>query len=321
MRKPTLSVGLPVYNGERYLARAIDSLLNQDFEDFELIISDNGSSDRTEAICREAAARDPRVCYFRSEQNRGATWNFRRVFELSQGEFFKYAAYDDECYPTMLRRCMEAMVEGGPDVALVYARSETIDEDSAVIPLAGSPRWDSIATGANRVCIRLWHVLWFVLHGQASYGVIRSSFLRRTRPYGTVAADWVIVAQLAMLGKIIEIPEVLFRLRQHAANTFNGKNTPLDVLRWHNPKASKFERLLPFRVAIVLEYLKSIVYLPLSQTDKMLCLPVACCTPPFRSIWIWLLGKTGSIRRKLRAMTGWKALCPSSPDSQKSYLR
>src|ERR1700755_2990081 len=135
MRKPTLSVGLPVYNGERYLARAIDSLLNQDFEDFELIISDNGSSDRTEAICREAAARDPRVCYFRSEQNRGATWNFRRVFELSQGEFFKYAAYDDECYPTMLRRCMEAMVEGGPDVALVYTRSETIDEDSAVIPL------------------------------------------------------------------------------------------------------------------------------------------------------------------------------------------
>ena len=96
MRKPSLSIGLPVYNGERFLAKAIASLLIQEFEDFELIISDNGSNDKTEAICRDAAARDSRVRYLRSNENRGATWNFRRVLEAASGEFFKYAAYDDE---------------------------------------------------------------------------------------------------------------------------------------------------------------------------------------------------------------------------------
>jgi glycosyltransferase involved in cell wall biosynthesis len=79
MRTPILTIGLPVYNGEAYLSKAIRSLLDQDFEDFELIISDNASNDRTEVICKEAAAQDSRIRYVRSDQNRGATWNFRRV--------------------------------------------------------------------------------------------------------------------------------------------------------------------------------------------------------------------------------------------------
>jgi glycosyltransferase involved in cell wall biosynthesis len=317
MRTPALSIGLPVYNGQRYLSKALHSLLNQDFEDFELIISDNGSTDGTEIICREAAARDRRVRYVRSDQNRGATWNFRRVFELSRGEFFKYAAYDDECYPTMLRRCMEAMIAGGPEVALVYTESEVIDENSEIIPRDVSPRWDGIATSAQNACVRLWHVLWWVLHGQATYGVIRSSFLRRLRPCGPVADDWVRLAQLAMLGKIVEIPEVLFRLRRHAANSWNGTNTVKQVLRWHNPEMSWPEKALPYRIVIIVEHIKSVSHLPLTLTEKMSCMPVACFTPPLRNFWIWALRKTGPLRKELRVATGWKALHPSDPDSQK----
>ncbi len=320
MSNPALSIGLPVYNGQRYLSKALDSLLNQEFEDFELIISDNGSNDRTEAICREAAARDSRVRYLRSNENRGATWNFRRVREASSGEFFKYAAYDDECYPAMLRKSME-VIRADSSVALVYTRSEVIDENSAVVPPDCSPRWDSIATTANSASVRLWHVLWWVLHGQACYGVIRSSFLRRVRPCVSVADDWVLLAQLAMLGKIVEVPEVLFRLRRHPANTWNGATTPLQVLQWHNPEASRLEKVLPFRVAIMVEHMKSVSCLPLTLTEKMSCMPVACFTPPLRNFWIWALRKTGPLRKKLRAATGWKALHPSDPDSQKSYAR
>jgi glycosyltransferase involved in cell wall biosynthesis len=310
MNKPALSIGLPVYNGQRYLAKALDSLLNQDFEDFELIVSDNGSTDQTETICRDAAARDSRVRYLRNDQNQGATWNFRKVLEASSGEFFKYAAYDDECYPAMLRKCMD-IIRTDPAIALAYTRSELIDENSAVVPPQCSPRWDSIATSASQASIRLWHVLWRVLHGQACYGVIRASFLRRIRPFGSVAGDWVVLAQLAMLGKIVEIPEVLFRLRRHTNNSWNGKTTSVQVLQWHNPRASKVEKILPFRVAIVLEHMKSVYYLPLSPIQKVTCMPIACLTPPARNAWIWFLRKTGPIRRKLRAISGWKALLPS----------
>src|SRR3546814_4612052 len=110
---------MPVYNGERYVASAIESLLAQDFEDFELIISDNGSTDRTEEICREFASRDPRIRYVREEENQGASWNFNRVFELARGEYFRWACHDDACEPTHLSRCVELLDESPPSVALV----------------------------------------------------------------------------------------------------------------------------------------------------------------------------------------------------------
>ena len=108
-RVAAVSVGLPVYNGARYLPAAIDSLLSQTFEDFELIISDNGSTDETERICRGYAARDPRVRYVRSDVNRGLLWNFRNVLELARAPRFKWMAHDDICAPEFLRRCMEEL--------------------------------------------------------------------------------------------------------------------------------------------------------------------------------------------------------------------
>ena len=312
MKKPALSIGLPVYNGERYLQKALASLLSQDFEDFELIISDNGSSDQTEAICRDFARKDRRIRYFRSDQNRGATWNFRRVFELSEGEFFKYAAYDDECYPTMLRRCMEVFRVSDPTVALVYTLSETIDEDSTVIAPDCGANWDRVATTAKTPHERLAHIIWRALHGHAQYGVIRSSFLRRARPYGCITADWMVLAELGMMGKIIEVPEVLFRLRVHRANSWNASSTPLEILRWHNPAANGLEKVLPFRIAVILEYMKSVRHATLSPSERMMCMAVACITPPLRNVWLWFLRASGPTRKHLSELTGWRALCPSA---------
>ncbi|WP_081588053.1 glycosyltransferase family 2 protein [Gloeocapsa sp. PCC 7428] len=93
--RPRISIGMPVYNGEPYLKDAINSILNQTFEDFELIISDNGSTDRTEEICRTIASQDQRVRYYRNEQNLGAGWNFNRVVDLATGEYFRWACHDD----------------------------------------------------------------------------------------------------------------------------------------------------------------------------------------------------------------------------------
>lgn len=93
--KPTVSIGMFVYNGAKTLREAIDSMLNQTFQEFELIISDNASTDGTEEICREYAEKDPRIRYIRQRTNQGASVNFQIVFDESRGEYFMWAAHDD----------------------------------------------------------------------------------------------------------------------------------------------------------------------------------------------------------------------------------
>src|SRR4030067_476273 len=92
---PAVSIGVPVYNGELHMRAALEALLAQTFTDFELIISDNASTDNTELICREYAARDTRIYYFRHEKNQGASANFQFVLDQAGGEFFMWAACDD----------------------------------------------------------------------------------------------------------------------------------------------------------------------------------------------------------------------------------
>ena len=96
-----------MYNGEKYLTNALTALVEQDFEDFELIISDNASTDNTEAICRDLANKDPRIRYARNESNIGLAANHNRTFALSQGQLFKWAAHDDDFPRTMLARFVE----------------------------------------------------------------------------------------------------------------------------------------------------------------------------------------------------------------------
>src|SRR5688500_15798471 len=103
------SIGMPVYNAARYLREALDALLAQDYPDFELIISDNCSTDETSEICREYAARDSRISFHAAARNMGPIWNFKRVYELARGEFFMWAAYDDLRHPQYLSRCVEAL--------------------------------------------------------------------------------------------------------------------------------------------------------------------------------------------------------------------
>lgn len=211
MSNPRVTVGLCVYNGERYLRGAIESLLAQDHPSFELLVSDNASQDGTEAICREYAARDPRVRYSRNAENIGAPRNFHHVFRISRGEFFCWAAHDDYWAPTFLSRCAGAL-EANPEAVLAYPQMQMVDAE-------GQARWpvarNVITQGASLE--RRFHE---VLHGaEASplvYGLIRSSALRRTRPFGLyLGADITMLAELALQGPFIEIPETLWSYRHN----------------------------------------------------------------------------------------------------------
>src|SRR5215471_13265296 len=126
---PLLSIGLFVYNGERFLEETLVSILNQTFTDFELIISDNASTDRTGQIAQAYAERDNRIRYYRSEKNMGAGWNVRRVYELATGKYFKQAAADDLLEPDFLRLCVEAL-ENDPSCVVAYPKTKVVDENA-----------------------------------------------------------------------------------------------------------------------------------------------------------------------------------------------
>src|SRR5882724_1578861 len=132
MTPPRVSVGLPLYNAEPFLRPCLDSLLSQTFRDFELLISDNASTDNTGQICLEYAASDQRIRYSLNPHNIGIIANFNRVFELSQGEYFRWAASDDLCAPELLERLVDCL-DHSPELVLCYAKTRLIDEKDQIV--------------------------------------------------------------------------------------------------------------------------------------------------------------------------------------------
>jgi glycosyltransferase involved in cell wall biosynthesis len=210
-RKPLVSVGMPVYNGGRYLAGALDSLLAQTFDDFELIICDNASTDDTDAICAEYAARDPRIRYFPSSVNIGAAANFRRVFELSSGIYFRWATYDDLNAPTYIAQCVE-ILDRDPSVVLAYGKTRFIDEAGEI----ESEYNDRLHLPFDQVSARFIGLCNNLVRCNVQYGLIRTEALRQTLLLGNYhGGDNRLIAELILYGKFWEIPEFLFFRRFH----------------------------------------------------------------------------------------------------------
>jgi glycosyltransferase involved in cell wall biosynthesis len=260
-----VSIGLPVYDGAAFIEEALDSILGQSFGDFELIISDNASTDRTEAICRDYANRDPRIRYHRNAENRGAAWNYNRVFELSSGRYFKWLAHDDVCGKDFLLRCVEAL-DADPSITLVYPRAEKIDARGALIR---RPLWDLHSDSERpherfryQICIDHWcyHV----------FGLIRAETLRQTRLIDRYSAsDRVLLAHLSLLGRFHEIPEVLAFQREHSQRSTRANATLRSRSGWFEPKAAEQITFPNWR--LLREYLLVIERTPLPSRDRQLC--------------------------------------------------
>ena len=261
---PRVTLGVPVYNGARFLAESLDSLLAQTYEDFELIISDNGSTDGTEAICRGFAERDTRVRYHRSEANRGASWNFNNVFHLSSGRYFKWATHDDVLAKTYLERCVAVLDQAPAEVVLCYPKTKIIDENGAVVRAYE----DGLDLRQRAPHARLRHLVKNIIMSNPAFGLIRSDALRQTRllePF--VSSDYVLLAELAMLGQFWEVPDHLFFRREHAGMSRYANVTPSEVAEWFEPgsgrgNVTEFSRLF-------VEHLRSIERSPLARSDKL----------------------------------------------------
>jgi glycosyltransferase involved in cell wall biosynthesis len=299
MNIPKISIGLPVYNGEAYLGKAIQSILDQSYPDFELIISDNASTDNTEQICRDFAVRDSRIRYFRNEVNIGAGANHNRVFELARGEFFKCAAHDDLYPREMLKHCLEVFENGTSSIAVVYSLFEVIDESGNSLEV----RTDPIEKRDPRPHVRLARLLLNIGFYSATYGLMRSDVRRKIQHGSFPYADRAYLAQLAMLGEFWEVKEVLLCLRDHAGRSCRANATADSIRRWFDPQAAKKHDALPLQARADLEVVRSVLRLPLPWAERILCLFVATAVP----CWLRFRAWSFPLRRRLGlARSAWR---------------
>jgi len=227
---PRLSIGVPVYNGEEFLELALDSILNQTFAEFEVVVSDNASTDRTEEICRSYVAKDNRIKYFRNEENLGASRNYNKVFELSRGEYFKWAAVDDLCASEYFEKCVHVL-DSHPDVVVCYPRTKIIDQYGDVLEEYD----DGLNLQSGSAFERFRQFVRTAGECNAVFGVMRSSVLRRTRLIENYnGSDIILLAELSLYGKFYEIADYLFFRRTHPECSSNLQ-TPEETLAWFDP--------------------------------------------------------------------------------------
>ncbi|MHB8899057.1 MAG: glycosyltransferase family 2 protein [Thermoguttaceae bacterium] len=282
---PKVSLGLLVYNGESFLAETLESLLSQAFEDFELVISDNGSTDATQDICEASAARDLRVRYVRQPVNRGAAWNFNEVFRLCKGEYFKWCSHDDPCEVGFLGACVDVL-DRNPAVAWCMTGIEVIDRfgrrlEGVDASCSGAAQPITPEESRNGRTLRLAEDLARphdrfskVLLGRTAcmdmWGLMRSDVLTKTglwRHYR--GAEKVLMAELAILGNGVQLPMPLAKYRFHsdasiALADFRSQQ------RWCDPNRN-WRYVFP-RLSLVRDFIQVAARHPIGTVERARCL-------------------------------------------------
>ncbi len=264
---PRVSVGLAAYNGERYLDEAIRGFLAQTFTDFELIICDNASNDRTEEICRAEAARDSRIRYYRNERNMGVAYNYNRTVSLARADYFRWATYDDAVAPQLLEKCV-AVLDQNPDVVLVSPRTINIDDDGKTLGEYDDNFGFLDPQPHHRFRDLMIRVRDYDCN--AEYGLIRRNILMKTAMEADYhSADRVLLAELVLHGKFYEIPERLYYHRLHAHISTRDGMTMRELTAWFNPAQAGKRKYPQFRRLV--EFFKSVHRAPLTLWQRVYC--------------------------------------------------
>ena len=291
-----VSIGVPVYNGEKYIAETLDSLLAQSLTDFEIVVSDNASTDRTAEICRSYQKKDPRIRYFRNDRNIGAAPNFNRVVELAAAPLVHCGACDDLYHPRFLERCVEALARD-PGLVLSYPRTTMIDESGTPMlfdrerncfldsygDFLMTPVPAYIATGASPET-RFRDVLWPMGWCLPLSGVIRKAALLRTSLYRNYyGADKVLLAELALQGRFFQVDEDLFRKRVHRDGT-HYKSTRERARHEFGGAVG-----IPPQMKMLRDYVNMVFAAPLNARQRMHCLFTIAGIACRRDVWRRLL--------------------------------
>ncbi|MFZ1397405.1 MAG: glycosyltransferase family 2 protein [Candidatus Promineifilaceae bacterium] len=259
--QPLVSIGLAVYNGEQYLEEALNSLLGQTFTDFEIIISDNASTDHTAEICLRYAEQDARIRYHRNATNIGGANNENQTFRMSCGKYFRWAADDDICAPTLIEECVKVLEEN-PDIVLCFPKTIKIDGEGDEMgrAIVEEPNAEKSFSRFRAMAIAKDSC-------EQTYGLIRSDVLQKTRlQQNYTNSDRTLLAELAIHGKFHEIPQYLFYKRFHEKNVYLDWRTRM---AWFDPSI-KGKIVFPWWMQFF-DYFKKIKRSPISRYEQMRC--------------------------------------------------
>ncbi len=260
-----VDIGMPVYNGERYIEETLESVANQTFEDYRLYISDNASTDRTEEICRDWAKKDPRIHYIRNARNVGAAGNYEVCYRAGDAQYFRWQNADDTIAPTLIEDCLEVL-EQEPDVVLAYGKSHIIDANGKFVRAYD----DNLFLMQDSPVERFTDCLHNIGLQNLMYGLIRRSSLDQTkRMQAYVSADINLIGELVLYGKFYEIQRHLFNCRRHEeCSSWDMSDTKTLREFWQPGK----ERLVLQSWRGALEFFRAVSRSPLSFRDKRACL-------------------------------------------------
>lgn len=214
---PKVSVAIPVYNGAQWIRPTIESILNQTFENFELVITDNQSTDNTVEICRDFLQQDKRIVLHVNETNIGAALNFNRAFELSGADYFKWASSNDIIAPTFLERCVDVL-DTESDIVVAAPKTQIINENDEVVKrcnedmhLCEDDPFDRFTSFFNRVRLN-----------DLVQALMRSDVLRKTTLHAVYpGSDTILMAEMAARGKVHQVQEFLLSRRIARSSTTN----------------------------------------------------------------------------------------------------
>jgi glycosyltransferase involved in cell wall biosynthesis len=310
--KPRVSIGLPIYNAENYLEEAVDSILAQTYRDFELIISDNASTDRTQEICLKYAQSDPRVRYYRNEKNLGAAPNYNRVFQLAQGEYFKWANHDDNLAPEFLARCVEVL-DRDEEVVLCMSKTTLIDAQGKYIRDIEYEK--TIEANLPNPAQRFQNFLLFNMSASFLFSLNRTNAMKRTLLHGNfTSADLAFLAELGLYGRFQVVPVYLFFRRDHPGQSTKG--------RWKSERARHawFDTSLAGKIVLpkwqfLFHTLRAVRRAPLKISERILCYGAVIRWILLRRNF-WALGKDIFVAvQRFLILAYWKLRPPSTKNS------
>lgn len=226
-KEPLVSIGLPVYNGERYLKEALDSLLAQTYKNFEIIISDNASSDKTAEICEAYLLKDKRIKYIRQSKNIGQVANFNFVLEKSEGKYFMWAAHDDLWDERFIEKCVLAL-EGNPEAVMAFSVFERFNNENGV-RVRHNPE-SYLPTEKNLYGRLKKHILlpWSEGKGEPMYGVFVRSKIGEDKFENYLGFDVNFIFRNLARGIFILVDELLFFKRD---NRLQAKDSPRGLVQ------------------------------------------------------------------------------------------
>jgi len=236
-----VTVGVPCFNGAEYLSQSLHDIRSQSYENLEIIVADNASTDESLAIARQHARDDPRIRTLTSQTNRGAAWNYNRLVAEANGSFFKWQAHDDRLESSAIASCLSAFVDR-PEVVLVYPESRIIDSDGLPV----RDHHEDLGLDISGPLQRSTRLLWRVRMCHAVFGLFRTSALLNTsciQPFDS--SDVTLLLEASLLGRLVEVPDRSFLRRRHAGDSRTAQKSSLEVAQWFDTNATSGGRSLP----------------------------------------------------------------------------